>query len=130
MVSSLVCRSLGQWFNNHSDRLFMYCRLAMYKYSVNLYFSIIDVKLILVEIDSTSVCVNKQILFLPSSCLQVDKRLRSICFSRCLELKENLAGGQQFLAQGKTKKDITRSTTFKLERQTYVSETIGRFASE
>ena len=54
MVSTMVCRSLGQWFNSHSENLFMYCRLVIQKYGGNQYFSIIDVKQMFVEIDSTS----------------------------------------------------------------------------
>ena len=54
MVSTLVCRLLGQWLNSHSEHEIMHCHLVMHKYSGNLYFSIIDAKLMFVEIDSTS----------------------------------------------------------------------------
>ena len=55
VVSSMVCLSLRHRFNSNSKHKFMNCRLVIKKYSVNLYFSIIDVKLVLVEVDSTSV---------------------------------------------------------------------------
>ena len=51
MDRTLCCRSLGQWFQANSE--FIDCRLVVYNYSVNPYFSITDVKLMSVEISST-----------------------------------------------------------------------------
>ena len=54
VANALVCRSLSQYFKSHSDHYFLNFRLVIYKYCLNLFFSIIDVKLMIVEIDSTS----------------------------------------------------------------------------
>ena len=53
MVSTLVCRSLCQCLNSHSEHELINCHLVVEKHSVNL-FSVIDIKLMFVEIDSTS----------------------------------------------------------------------------
>ena len=44
------------------------------KCGVNLYFSIIDVKVMFVEVDSTCLGIDNPVGFLSSSCLQVDQR--------------------------------------------------------
>ena len=54
MASSLVCGSLSQWLNSNSEHSIINCRLVIYKYGVNLYFSIIDAKLMFVEIECMS----------------------------------------------------------------------------
>ena len=53
VVSTLVCQSLSQSLNSHSNIWFTNCHLVILKYSINLYFSIIDVTLMPVEIDGT-----------------------------------------------------------------------------